>query len=54
LLELPAQLRDGPTQELQFGALFVAQLDAPIPRLIGLIGFRCRGCEEAKRVENRY
>jgi hypothetical protein len=41
LLELPAQLGDGPTQEFQLGALFVAQLDAPIPRLIGLSHGRC-------------
>src|SRR5687767_10170363 len=41
LVELPAQLRDGPTQELQLGALVVAQLDAPIPRLIGLNHGRC-------------
>jgi tetratricopeptide (TPR) repeat protein len=41
LLELPAQLRDGPTQELQLGTLVVAQLDAPIPRLIGLSHGRC-------------
>jgi hypothetical protein len=33
-VELPAQLRGGSTHEFQLGALFVAQLDAPIPRLI--------------------
>jgi hypothetical protein len=36
LLELPAQPRDGSTQALQLGALFVGQLDAPVPSLIGL------------------
>jgi hypothetical protein len=41
LVELPAQLRDGPAQELQLGALVVAQLDAPIPRPIGLNHGRC-------------
>jgi hypothetical protein len=41
LVELPAQLRDGSTQALQFGALFVSQLYAPIPRLIGLNHGRC-------------
>jgi hypothetical protein len=41
LVELPAQLPDGSTQALQFGALFVSQLYAPIPRLIGLNHGRC-------------
>src|SRR5215208_2989529 len=36
LIEFGAQLRDGSTQELELGALFVAQFNAPIPRLIGL------------------
>jgi hypothetical protein len=41
LVELPAQLGDGPPQSFQFGALFVAQLDAPIPRLTRLSHGRC-------------
>jgi Raf kinase inhibitor-like YbhB/YbcL family protein len=41
LVELTTQLGDGFTQELQLGAFFVAQLDAPIPRLIGLSHGRC-------------
>jgi hypothetical protein len=36
LIELRAQLRDGSAQEFEFGALLVAQFDAPIPCLIGL------------------
>jgi hypothetical protein len=36
LVELPAQLRNCSAQEFEFGALLVAKLDAPIPRLIGL------------------
>jgi hypothetical protein len=36
LVELRAQLRDCSAQEFEFGALLVAQFDAPIPRLIGL------------------
>jgi hypothetical protein len=36
LIELRAQLRDGSAQEFEFGALLVAQFDAPIPSLIGL------------------
>jgi hypothetical protein len=36
LIELRAQLRDGAAQEFEFGALLVAQFDAPIPSLIGV------------------
>jgi hypothetical protein len=36
LIELSAQLGDGSTQAFQLRAVFVAQLDAPIPRLIRL------------------
>jgi hypothetical protein len=36
LIKLRAQLRDGPAQEFELGALFIAQFDAPIPSLIGL------------------
>jgi hypothetical protein len=41
LVGVPSQLRDGSTQDFQLGALFVAQLDTPIPSLIGLSHGRC-------------
>jgi hypothetical protein len=36
LIELRAQLRDGAAQKFELGALLIAQIDAPIPSLIGL------------------
>jgi hypothetical protein len=52
LIELRAQLRDGSAQEFELGALLIAQVDAPIPSLIGLSHrpvFAVRRCAPARR-----